>query len=208
MNFDFAQSLIILVILILCITVHELAHAIAADALGDDTPRLQGRITAAPWAHFDPLGAIMIVVTTLSGFGIGWGKPVQTNPANFTVNPRLGMAIVAFAGPLSNIIMAVGGAMALRFGLFGHGETQIVGGLFVLINISLALFNLLPIYPLDGSHLLTSALPTNLAFKYQQFARQYGVILFLGLALTGVLGRIIGPARDAILAFLVGPLSL
>lgn len=200
---DIVTPLVIIVILIVCVTVHELAHAIAADALGDDTPRLQGRITAAPWAHFDPLGFILMVVTAFTGFGIGWGKPVQFNPRNFRMNPRLGAAIVAFAGPLSNIIMAVIGAMALRSGVFDAG-TQFIGALFVAINITLALFNLLPIYPLDGSHLLTSSLPEPLAAKYQQIMAQYGIVLFLFLALTGILGKLIGPARDSLFFTLVG----
>ena len=201
---NFSEAFIVITILFLCITVHEFAHAITADMLGDDTPRRQGRISVAPWAHLDPLGTIMIIASTLAGFGIGWGKPVLTNPRNYTINPRIGGSLVAFAGPLSNLIMAIGAAMFLRFGLVSDQSMQYILGMFVDINIALALFNLLPLYPLDGSHLLLNALPEPLAARYQQAMAQFGIMIFLALALTGVLGKIITPARDAIFNLLVG----
>ena len=95
-----------LISLVLGITIHEFAHALSADLLGDPTPRYQGRLTLNPVAHFDPVGGLMILVSSISGFGFGWGKPVPVNPVNLRYGPRVGLALVSFAGPFSNIVLA------------------------------------------------------------------------------------------------------
>jgi len=192
---------ITMAVLIIGVTIHEFAHAFAADRLGDDTPRRQGRVSLLPPDHLDPLGTIMMALTAWFGFGIGWGKPVLTNPAAFR-NPRRDQGIVAAAGPLSNFVQAVifslvvrlaAGAMRADGGYmstFGH---FLIAG--VIINLALAFFNLLPLKPLDGSWIVTAVLPTNLAVKYEVWMLRYGGIVFLVLIFVfrDLLSVIIGP---------------
>src|ERR1041385_4814712 len=102
-NFDLTRFILMMAVLIIAITIHEFAHAITADRLGDPTPRRQGRISLLPPDHLDPLGTVMMVLSSLTGCGIGWGKPVQTNPGNFRT-PRKDQGIVAIAGPISNVL--------------------------------------------------------------------------------------------------------
>ncbi len=175
------QDILIIAVLILSITLHEFAHAITADRLGDPTPRAQGRISILPIDHLDPLGTLMMIITTISGFGLGWGKPVQTNPRNFR-NPRRDQGIVAAAGPISNLIQATIYAIPLRTGLGGHYPYSTLG-LFlrygVIINLSLAFFNLIPISPLDGHWIVTALLPYDLAAQYYRFMSRFGMIILL-----------------------------
>src|SRR3990172_7242158 len=135
--------------LIIAFTIHELAHAWTAVELGDDTPRRMGRLTLNPLAHLDFLGSLLLVFA-----GFGWAKPVMTNPYNFRNGPRLGMALVAAAGPFSNLVMALVAAIPFRLGLL-NTDNQILGWLtlflleFIFLNLILMLFNLLPIVPLE-----------------------------------------------------------
>src|SRR5687768_8084188 len=105
-DFNISIFLMTMLALVLAITVHEFSHAIAADRLGDHTPRSQGRVTLSPLAHLDPMGSIFMVVSALVGFGVGWGRPVLTNPNNYRINRRIADSLVAFAGPLSNLVLA------------------------------------------------------------------------------------------------------
>jgi Zn-dependent protease len=180
-------------VLIISITAHEFAHAKMADLAGDPTPRRAGRISLNPIDHLDPLGTIMMVLTSITGIGIGWAKPVPVNPWNFR-RPRFDNIRVSMAGPFANLTLAFIFAQFIRF---GHENTALVGLLdrFVLINIALAIFNLLPIAPLDGSHVASSLLPPKLARSYDSFMSMYGPILFIGLVLLvpSLLSMLLGP---------------
>jgi Zn-dependent protease len=139
--------------LLLAVDIHECAHAWAANELGDPTARYQGRLSLNPLVHLDPMGTLMMLFSLFYGFGIGWGKPVPVNPWNLR-HGRVGRGMVALAGPASNLILAAVLALPLRLGWPGAG---LAGGMwFTLIgvNVSLALFNLLPVAPLDGASVL------------------------------------------------------
>ena len=172
-----------IIVLLIAFTVHELAHAVTADYLGDPTPRRMGRITLNPLKHLDPFGTIMLIIA-----GFGWAKPVMVNPMNMRGNPRTSMAIVAIAGPLSNFVMAGIAAIFFRLGLVdinslmrGAGTLSLTNLLFqfLYINLALAFFNLLPVPPLDGSKILYAVLPAELVYRLRPL-EQYGfMILFL-----------------------------
>lgn len=178
--------LITAVTLILAITVHEFSHGFAAEKLGDPTPRLQGRLSLNPMAHLDPLGTIMLFL-----FGFGWGKPVLFDPFNLK-NPRKDAAIISFAGPLSNIIMAVIASLIVRL-LTGAGSSyNIVAdalSLFVYFNLILAFFNLIPIHPLDGGKIFIGLLPKNEADEANAFLKRYGLIILILLIMPIFGGR-------------------
>jgi len=200
----FFDMFVMLFALVASITVHEFAHAMAAVAAGDNTPKKQGRISLNPVDHFDPVGFLMIVFMTYTGFGIGWGKPVQVNPHNFG-NPRWDDVKVSLWGPASNLIMAAVCAVTLR--LAGNMLTDGLFTLFymmVLVNVGLAMFNLIPLPPLDGSHILAGLLPAQQAREYARFASQWGMPILILLLVTGGLGMLIGPPRRAILSLLLG----
>ncbi len=151
-------------VLLLAVSLHEFAHCWTNDRLGDDTPRLAGRVTLNPLAHLDPMGTIMMVVSSLSGFGIGWGKPSPFNPNNFT-HPARDRMLGAIAGPACNILQMIAWAsIAVLVRSFVNDESYILSlcKWGVLINAALAIFNMLPIYPLDGHHLLSYLAPPSL----------------------------------------------
>lgn len=174
-----------LVIIFLSIALHEFGHAKSADAAGDPTPRMMGRVTLNPFAHFDPVGSIMVVVTVFAGFGIGWGKPVMVDPRRMQ-NPRWDHFMSVLWGPLTNVIIAVVCAAAFRF-TFVNGISPLDDWMFlaVIINLSLAFFNLLPLGPLDGHWLVGALLPPGLGLRFIQFSRTYGLFVLLALVFGG-----------------------
>jgi len=166
----------------IAITVHEFAHAKRAQLAGDTTPVRDGRVTLNPLAHMDPIGTLALLL-----FGLGWGKPVEVNPSMFR-RRRWDDLMVSAWGPLSNILLAAAFALLLRFHLVPGRESLFF--LFALINLLLAFFNLLPVGPLDGHHVVAAMLPPRRAYAYEQFSQRYGIILLLAIMLTP-LGRVL-----------------
>jgi Zn-dependent protease len=210
------QTIYFLLALVVSISIHEFSHAWAANELGDSTARRLGRMTLNPIVHFDPLGAIMLVFMAFAGWGLGWGKPVPVNPYNLRVNPRVGMGLTAAAGPFSNLVLAALFAIPLRLGLSMPGLLFNFLWVMVFTNVGLALFNLIPLPPLDGFSVVQGIIGT---FR-TQWARDWGAmldrlvpfgpVLLLALLSMGwflninVIGSILGPARDAITRLMLG----
>jgi Zn-dependent protease len=184
---------------IFAITVHEAAHGWVAKKYGDNTADAQGRLTINPIKHIDWLGTVILpglLLLTGTGFIFGWAKPVPVNARNFK-KPLHDMAIVALAGPISNILMAITWALIARLGMSIGSSAEFIslpliysGVAGISINLVLALINLLPIPPLDGSRVLTALLPHRLAWKYNQLER-YGFIILLVLLYTKVLNTLL-----------------
>lgn len=206
MSFDPWSFAISMFVLVVSLSVHEFAHAKAAYLAGDDTARLAGRISINPLDHLDPMGTLMMVMSSLSGFGIGWAKPVPVNPANFR-HPRWDSLKVSLWGPLSNLLLALIAGQILRFGwnVLGSTDAHILF-MFVIINLALALFNLIPIAPLDGSHILSSLLPVDKARSYDIFMGRYGFLVLLGLIFLapGGLRMILGPPSRVLFGLFTG----
>lgn len=188
---------------LIAITFHEFAHGFAADKLGDDTPRRQGRLNLNPLSHLDPVGTIMLIFA-----GFGWGKPVEIEPRNFNRNIKMSVAeaIVAAAGPLMNLILAIifGIIYAIIWKLMpGFFASQIGYIIMILIqsciltNIGLGVFNLIPLPPLDGSKIISGFLPYNIR---NWFERYYHIFYtaFVIIWVTGLAGIIVSPAITAI----------
>ena len=198
---------------IIAITFHEFAHAFAADKLGDDTPRYQKRLTLNPLAHIDPIGFFMLIFVHF-----GWGKPVEINPTNFNRKRSMSAqeAIVAFAGPLMNILIAIVLTIVLyTIGKFAPVFALTKVGFFVVltiqlaiqVNIGLGVFNLVPLPPLDGSKVLSYFLPYN-ARNWFENNQQIFYIIFLIIWITGIAGTIISPAITSIYYGLMKLVSL
>ena len=176
------QQIVIIVALIISIILHEMAHGYAANALGDPTARLQGRLSPNPLVHIDILGSIIIpafLFLSQAGILFGWAKPVPYNPYNLS-NQRWGEALVALAGPATNILLAVIFSVIVRLGdTLGLSATFIeLSWYIVYVNILLAMFNMLPFPPLDGSKILMSILPYGPRMQYQKFiiwTERYGL---------------------------------
>ena len=201
------------IMLLIGFPVHEFSHALAASRLGDQTARYMGRLTLNPAVHLDPLGAgILALSAFIGGIFIGWAKPTPVNPMNLQ-GGRRGEAIVAAAGPISNLLMAMVVAIPLRvifanpeleFDLTAVAATRFLLGVatfFVVINVFLFVFNLLPIPPLDGWKVLLGVVDARTSYTLRRY-EQYGILLLLALLLVG--GRIIGPIGQGIVRFLLG----
>jgi len=145
--------------LLIAIDVHEFAHAWMANELGDSTARYYGRLSLNPLVHLDPMGTVMMLFSVFYGFGIGWGKPVPVDPRYLRKGPRVGMGLVAAAGPLSNLVLAAILAVPIRLGL-PPGLLRSLLLTVISVNIGIALFNLLPLPPLDGASILQGILST------------------------------------------------
>lgn len=182
--------------LIIALVIHEYAHAKAADVMGDFTPRMTGRLTLNPMAHIDPIGLIMLLVVRF-----GWAKPVMINARNFR-NWRQGELLVALAGPVANLLVAFISllAMAVLFelGMFSEG-VRLVLSMMVLFNINFAIFNMLPLPPLDGSKVLMVLLPGRLAYKLMSLER-YSFIILIFLMMTPFLTMILIPLQRLVLS--------
>lgn len=183
------------------ITIHEFAHALAADRLGDPTPRLQGRLTLNPLAHLDPLGTLMLVL-----FRFGWGKPVQFDQFNLR-NPRRDAMLISIAGPVSNLLTAVLATILLRL-LPSNLLAFLIFQPFIVISVVLAVFNFVPIHPLDGGKILSGILPLSLAREWEQIQTQFGTILLIMMVLpwggTAPIFYLTGPVVQFILGILLG----
>jgi Zn-dependent protease len=208
---------VIWIVLFLLISgpVHECAHAFVAWKKGDGTAKLFGRITLNPFVHFDPVGGTLLAVSVLFGalsgspIGFGWAKPTPVNPGN--LRGRFADSLVAVSGPLSNLVLAAVFAVGFRV-MYGAGHVPwndnvpdlitLVFWVGINLNVVLMLFNLIPIPPLDGSHVLMELVGPRTAWELRMFFNQYGVVIIVLVILLA--GRIIGPLLDPIVSFLAG----
>ena len=202
-RFEWIGLLLTLPGVLIAITFHEFAHAYAATKLGDDTPRLQDRLNLNPLSHIDPVGFILLLFV-----GFGWGKPVEINPRNFDrkYSEEAGNAIVAFAGPLMNFILAIVFTLiyCAIFKFAASFTISQVGSIItsmvqytIVVNIGLGVFNLIPLPPLDGSKILVKFLPYN-AKQWVYDHEQVFYIIFLVIWITGIAGTIISPVLQAV----------
>lgn len=182
--------------LVIALVIHEYAHAKVADVMGDFTPRMTGRLTLNPMAHIDPIGLIMLLVVRF-----GWAKPVMINARNFR-NWRQGELLVALAGPMANLLVAFISLLAMavlfKLGMFSEG-VRLVLSMMVLFNINFAIFNMLPLPPLDGSKVLMVLLPGRLAYKLMSLER-YSFIILIFLMMTPFLTMILIPLQRLVLS--------
>jgi Zn-dependent protease len=229
-NIQIGDLIFYFIAFILSLSVHESAHALTSYWFGDDTGRLQGRISLNPMAHIDPFGTILIplmgFLTALQGFPplIGWAKPVETNPLRWR-NKDMANISVSAAGPISNFLLALTFFIVMKVMLLSRMVIpayiqpftfiQPVEGqpdwmmplctflsLMLMVNVGLAIFNLIPIPPLDGSHVLETLLPDSLKDVYDQI-RPYSWIILLGLLWLGAFGLIMGPVRKLVIVNLL-----
>jgi Zn-dependent protease len=202
LHIDLAQRVMILIPLLLSLTVHEWAHAWSAYRLGDDTASMQGRLTLNPIAHIDPFGTLIL---PLLGIPFGWAKPVPVNPTRFRrgVNMTRGMMITAAAGPLANVALAVLSAIALglvaRFSpehLMNAGRMSVFSLLatLIVINVTLAIFNMIPIPPLDGSRIVDGLIPYGWRPQWESVVRFSPLLLILVVVASQKFGLIRAPA--------------
>jgi Zn-dependent protease len=197
-----------IVALVIAITVHEFAHALLADRLGDPTPRLQGRLTLNPLAHLDLVGSIMMLVARF-----GWGKPVVFDEYNLR-NPRRDAAVISIAGPVSNLLVAIAGSIILHILVASHITTGLLGIVLysflqplIMMNVVLAIFNLVPIHPLDGFKIVGGILPPEYARQWKEL-EPYGMIFLIFMIFPffgGVapIHQLINPAISVLLKLLL-----
>jgi Zn-dependent protease len=215
LNLDPATLIARLIVLVITFTIHEFAHAWTATQFGDETPRQYGRLTLNPLAHLDPMGSLLLLLV-----GFGWAKPVPINPYALNRRSPAGVMWVSLAGPFSNLLMAILAAIPFRLGL-----VSVVAGLtttrailpnlsqilvqFILINLLLCLFNLIPLAPLDGEKIIDYFLPPSLAKVFEDI-RPYGPIILIVVVLVApmfgldIISMIIMPPLRALFGLLVG----
>jgi Zn-dependent protease len=208
-----AMGLTTYVVLLFSLSVHESAHAWMAHKLGDDTALHEGRITLNPIAHIDPIGTVLLpILQIFTSFPfLGWAKPTPYDPSNFRrdVTMRTGHMLVAAAGPVSNFILALlfTGIFVLlvRGEMIGGGSgdpTTIIVVRGIQLNVVLALFNLVPIPPLDGSKVASYGLPGDIGDRYDRVMEPYGYVILLVLFATGILGYVLQPITSWLITFL------
>ena len=223
-NIDFGNLIIWFIVLLFSLSFHEAAHAWTSEKFGDSTGRYQGRITLNPVAHIDPFGTILFpIISALSGIPLlGWAKPVQTNPLLWRDKTKANICVSA-AGPISNFILAAVAFIVIK-SLLTLNVVQLRGGYYTLIqplseqgafmaplsvflsvmlllNIGLGVFNLIPVPPLDGSHVLEELLPASMSEAYAQI-QPYGFLLLYGLMFLGVFGAIFVPVYRFVIMML------
>jgi len=211
LNIDPVQILLAFIVLLVSLSVHEAAHAWSAARLGDNTARLLGRVSLNPIVHIDPIGTLLFpLVSMVSGanFLIGWAKPVPVSVRNLGSDWRRKYMLIAAAGPASNLVLAALAALVLRV-MTGFSPFEVVAGpgerlLFrvVGLNVLLAVFNMVPVPPLDGGNVLAGLLGGPAADALDRI-RPYGFIILYGLMLSGILWTVIDPISDSIRAFLL-----
>lgn len=191
-----------IIILLVSIIIHEISHGYVADLLGDPTPRLQGRLTMNPIKHLDIFGSLIVpIITSVAGFPFGWAKPVQWNPYNVK-NKRVGEFLIAVAGPGSNILIALVFGLLIRFASTSFPVAFIqISTYIVAVNIVLAVFNLIPLPPLDGSKVLFSILPSKY-IRVREILESYSIFFFL--ILIFFLWRFVEPIIPLIFRVIVG----
>ena len=202
-NINYREFIGTLTAVIVALTVHEYAHARMADECGDGTPRAAGRLSLNPLDHLDVFGTLMIILMSLKHFGLGWAKPVPVNPYNFR-HPRADNIKVSLAGVATNMALAVVLAIPFMLGLLRVGPFDYAWLLAEVarVNVVIAFFNVIPIPPLDGSHVLATLLPLNAARAYEQIVGRFGFLILIMLLMTGVIGSIIGPPAFFVLRIL------
>ena len=210
-DIHYAQVFIAFIVLLFSLTIHEMAHAWTADRLGDPTARLRGRVSLNPLVHADPIGTVLFpLLALISGFPlIGWAKPVPVDVRNLR-RGRRDFVLVAAAGPSSNLVMAVAAAILLQLTpvtpvtLGEPNVTAPLASLFSLamqINVLLAIFNMIPIPPLDGGNVLSGLLPEGLAIAFNRI-RPYGFLLLYVLMFTGGFDYLVGPPYRLLVSWL------
>ena len=210
MDIDFSQVFIQFSVLLLSLTFHEAAHAWSADRLGDATARMLGRVSLNPAVHIDPIGTIAFpLIAMVTGLPIiGWAKPVPVNTVNLRHHWKQKFMLIAAAGPASNLILATIAAIGVRLMGFETGPDGTAGAIFqflgvmVLINVLLAVFNMVPVPPLDGGNVLAGLLPGK-AHEVFERIRPYGFLIIYGLLLSGILFAIVDPIQRVLLRWLL-----
>jgi Zn-dependent protease len=210
LDLDVPSLVIAFLVLIFSLTIHEAAHAWSASRLGDDTAKRLGRVSLNPVVHTDPIGTLLLPLIAMVSNApiIGWAKPTPVNVRNLR-QPRRDHILVTAAGPASNLLIATAASMVLRV-LPGGGSSAaldvitpltMIATQAMLLNVLLAVFNMLPIPPLDGGQILMALLPPRIAV-HLRFLYEYGFLILMGLLITGVLGYLIGPPYYVILSWL------
>lgn len=176
----------------IAISIHEFAHALMADRLGDPTARAHGRLSLNPKDHYDPVGTTMLLVTSIMRalgapvIPFGWAKPVMFDPYNLQ-NPKRDAALIALSGPLMNLAISLVLSLLLKYFFMEIIVLNLFIAATITVNVALAIFNLVPVYPLDGSKVLLGLLPHDLALEYNHFMRQFGtmILVFLIIPING-----------------------